>query len=305
MDIRIQFGDFWPEFNKRDNFWIWILKQRHNVILDSVNPNLVITMGHKPLPDVFTVYYSNEPFFPNPETCDFDYYMSNFFVNIPNHTRFPSYLMYLCEFMRMGVLKDLSLFNQENRIIPAKTHFCAFVSKSASAKRGRFFNRLNEYKQVDTNISPYNHFGLGYDSNQFNSSIPKMDFIKKYKFNIAFENNWRGHHTCFPNANVQNGELMDMGGLISEKLIEPLIAGVIPIYWGSDMVSKEFNNNTFLNYYDFPNEDALIDKIIELDTNDELYNSYFKESINGPNQNNVITIDSILDIFDDVLKNIK
>lgn len=305
MDIRLHFGEFWTDFNKRDNFWVWVLSQRHNVILDSPNPNLVITMSHKPLPNVFTLYYTNEPFYPNETQSVFDYYMSNFFIDNPNHIRFPSYLMYLCEFMRLGIIKDLTLFNQENRPIPEKTHFCAFVSKSANAKRGRFFHRLNEYKQVDTNVSPYNHFGLGYDGNQFNSSIPKINFIKKYKFNIAFENNWRGNHQCFPNADVQNGELQDMGGLISEKLVEPLIAGTIPIYWGSDMVSKEFNNKTFLNYYDFPNEDALVDKIIELDTNVELYNSYFKESINGVNQNNILTLESILDIFDNVLKNIK
>jgi hypothetical protein len=303
MQIRLAFGDFWSDFNKQDNIWIWILSQRHEVILDNTNPNLVISMGFDRIGEnSLLIYHSNEPFFPDVKHLDNDKYvfLSNFFLDIPNHFRFPSYYMYIIEFIRTGVIKNFDFFNEKDRFIPEKTEFCSFVSKSLHGKRGRFYQKLNEYKPVHTNI--YNHFSIPYDNNQFNSSIPKINFIKKYKFNIAFENNWRGNYPCWEGANVINGELQDMGGLISEKLIEPLISGTIPIYWGNEIVSKEFNSNTFLNYHDFKTENDLIDKIIELDNNEELYNSYFKEKIS--NENNFLTLDYVLDIFDKIVEKI-
>jgi hypothetical protein len=309
MDIRLYFHEFWGDFNKNDNIWLWLLRQNHNVILDDINPNLVITMGtgHKPFPNAYTIYYCNEPYFPNLDDLDTiaNHFLSNFYIDIPNHTRFPSYYMYIHEFIRTGLISDLSFFKQNNRKIPIKTHFCCFVSKSLNGKRGDFFHKLSKYKQVDTNVLPYGHFNVPYDNSSFNSSKPKIEFIKKYKFNIAFENNYRGGYQCWPNAILNNGYLVDMGGLISEKLIEPFISGTIPIYWGSKMVSNEFNPNTFLNYYDFDSEDKLIEKIIELDNDDNKYNDYFKEPISTTNQANVLDFDYIISLLDNIIKNIK
>ncbi len=307
MDIRLKFHDFWPNFNKEENVWTWLLRQKNNVVIVEENPNLVITMaGSKPYPNVYTIYYSNEPFFPNVSANNYaDHYLSNFFLDIPNHTRFPSYYMYVYEFIRAGLIPDLSFFTKTNREVPIKNNFCAFVTRSFGGKRGDFFNRLNEYKKVDTNCGPTSSFTLPFDNTSFSSSKPKIDFIRDYKFVISFENNWRGTYPCFPNANVVDGLLTDMGGLISEKLVEPFIGGSLPIYWGSEMVSKEFNSKTFLNYYDFENEDALIAKIIELDNNDDLYKSYFNQAIISEAQNDVLTLDYMVNLMEYIIKNIK
>ena len=121
---------------------------------------------------------------------------------------------------------------------------------------------------------------------------------------MAFENNFRGSHPCFPGAIVENGELLDLHGLTSEKLIEPLVAGTIPLYWGNKFVGDEFNSKTFLSYYDYESEDEFIEKIIELDNDDDLYNSYFKESISLPTKNHIFDIDYVVSLFDDILKKI-
>ncbi len=305
MDIRLHFDNFWAGFDKNDNVWVWILKQKHNVILDSITPNLVITMSLKrPINGVYTIYYSNEPFVPSINTNNADHFLSNFFIDSPNHTRFPSYYMYIHEFIKCGLINDLDFFDSTDRIIPVKTNFCSFVSRSLNGKRGEFFNKLNEYKHVETNVTPYRDFSIPFDSSTFSSTKPKIEFIKKYKFNIAFENNFRGTHPCFPNAVLNNGYLVDMGGLISEKLIEPFISGTLPIYWGSKMVGDEFNSNTFINYYDFDNEDDLINKIIELDKNDDLYNSYFKNKIKSDVNGSVLNLDYLINMFDSIVKNI-
>jgi len=307
MDIRLYFHKFWDTFDKYDNVWVWILKQNHNVTVVDSNPNLVFSMGAtKPFPDVFTIYYSNEPFFPNLNTLGkvADHFLSNFFIDIPNHTRLPSYYMYIYEFIRSKQIESMEFFHQTNRLIPEKTHFCSFVSRSMKGKRGDFFKKLSEYKQVDTNMSPYNHFTLPYDNSAFSSSKPKINFIKKYKFNIAFENHFRGDHPCFPNAIKENGFLTDMGGLISEKLVEPFISGTIPLYWGSSMVSDDFNSDTFINYYDYKSEDEMIEHIIELDKDDEKYNEYFSSHIYSNINGNVLSLDYLVSIFEPIIAHI-
>ena len=305
MDIRVKFGDFWNGFDPNNNIWIWILRQKHNVILDDKNPQLVFTMCENKYPSAYVVYFSNEPFFPDINTLDsnYNYSLGNFFIDKPNYTRFPSYYMYLHQFIEDGLIDGFSFFKKENREIPIKTNFCSFVSRGLNGRRGDFFHKLNSYKPVETNVHPYSTFSIPFDNTQFNSSKPKIGFIKKYKFNLAFENNFRGQYPAFPNAKIENGHLLDMGGFISEKLIEPFISGTIPIYWGSEMVSTEFNTKTFLNRHDFKSDEEFIDLIIELDNNDTLYQSYFKEKI-SKDDNDVLNYEHVINLLDDVVKNI-
>src|SRR5438309_10477229 len=77
----------------------------------------------------------------------------------------------------------------------------------------------------------------------------KIEFLKRYKFNIAFEN-------------------ASLPGYTTEKIVEPMAARCLPIYWGNPLIHREFNPKSFLNYVDFRDEAALIERIIELDQND-------------------------------------
>ena len=86
--------------------------------------------------------------------------------------------------------------------------------------------------------------------------------------------------------------------MTNEKIVEAFIAGTIPIYWGNSKIAEEFNKNTFLNLNDFESEEALIDKIIEIDQNDDLYKSFFKEKIAV---NNNFSMEYLSDLFDNIL----
>lgn len=303
MDIRLHFDGFWMGFTPNDNFFVWVLSQKNNVIIDDVNPNLVITLDKKKYKNAFTIYYNGgEPYYPIPNENIADYFIGSFYLDYPNYVRFSHYYLYLYEFVKRNVITGLDFFKMVNRPIPEKTKFCSLVSRSLHGKRGRFLEKLNKYKKVETNSPPYYDFEIPFDNSSLNSSIPKINFIKDYKFNISFENNYRANHPSYPNAIIKNGELLNMNGLINEKLVEPFVAGVIPIYWGSDRVNEEFNPNTFLNYYDFKSDDDLIDKIIELDKNDGLYQSYFKEQISGIND--VINLDYLVDMFENIIQKI-
>jgi hypothetical protein len=96
---------------------------------------------------------------------------------------------------------------------------------------------------------------------------PKLEFLRPYKFNIAFEN------TSIPDYTT-------------EKIVDAMRARVLPIYWGNPRIATEFNPKSFLNYFDFPGEDALIDKIIELDQDDAKYLEYLRQPYFHNNQPN-------------------
>ena len=51
-------------------------------------------------------------------------------------------------------------------------------------------------------------------------------------------------------------------------------------------MAREFNPKSFLNYFDFPSEEALIEKIIELDQDDAKYLEYLRQPYFHNNQPN-------------------
>jgi hypothetical protein len=110
--------------------------------------------------------------------------------------------------------------------------------------------------------------------------LGKIEFLKRYKFNIAFEN------TSLP-------------GYTTEKIVEPMAARCLPIYWGNPLIDREFNPKSFLNYFDFRDEDALIEKIIELDESDALYRQYMTAPYFHQNRpNEFFGLDRVLDHFE-------
>ena len=80
----------------------------------------------------------------------------------------------------------------------------------------------------------------------------KMAFIKNYKFNIAFEN------SASP-------------GYTTEKIIEPLSAFTIPIYWGNPLIEKEFSKECFIRVKDRDDVERAVDEIVALDKDDDAY----------------------------------
>jgi GR25 family glycosyltransferase involved in LPS biosynthesis len=137
--------------------------------------------------------------------------------------------------------------------------FCCFiVSNPRCEVRNRFFDRLNAVKRVDSLGRFKNNMGMtcpyGHSSDQF------RDFIRQYKFIICFENS-------------------DYDNYVTEKLLNPIRAGIIPIYWGNSCSKRWFNSKRFLYLEDTSDAamDALIRKVIDLDSNNDAYTSVVSE----------------------------
>ena len=68
-------------------------------------------------------------------------------------------------------------------------------------------------------------------------------------------------------------------GYVTEKICDAYKSRCIPIYWGSNEVVNDFNPKTFINANDFSSFDELVEYIKKVDNDQELYESYFEESI--------------------------
>lgn len=129
----------------------------------------------------------------------------------------------------------------------AARKFCSFVYSNgewASPLRKQFFDLLSAYKRVDS--------GGRYMNNVGGPVEDKLAFQSEYKFCIAFENSV--------------GE-----GYTTEKLVEAMMSGSIPVYWGDPSVAEEFNPGSFINVSDFGSLEEVVQEVVRLDNDDEAY----------------------------------
>ena len=244
--IRIDFCDFGSNISKTDNFLYRILSERfHLELCDQPDYLIYASHGHEHRMHSSTrIFFSGESAPPDYRECDYSITCRK--VDDPRHLQLPFYVLY-------GDAKEIQKSGEDPAaILASKTKFCSFVVRSHNPRLNRnrldFFQRLSRYKRVDSGGEFMNNIGgpvQGY-------SRGKIDFLRAYKFNIAFENK-------------------SAPGYTTEKIFEPMSARCMPIYWGNPSISEEFDTGSFLNYHDFPSEEALIEKIIELDRDDAMY----------------------------------
>lgn len=138
-----------------------------------------------------------------------------------------------------------------------KRKFCNFIYSNEKNGKGailrqEFCTELMKYKKVDCPGRVLNNMKDAIEPRDGNWYKGKLEFIKDYKFTIAFEN-------------------ISMPGMITEKLIQAFQAGTIPIYWGDPEVGKMFNTKAFINCHDYCSWEEIIERIKEIDNNDEQY----------------------------------
>jgi alpha(1,3/1,4) fucosyltransferase len=68
-------------------------------------------------------------------------------------------------------------------------------------------------------------------------------------------------------------------GWTTEKLTHPLLANSIPIYIGNKKVGRDFNTKCFINYNDFKDMKEFIQHIIKVDKDDNLYKQYLEQPL--------------------------
>lgn len=240
--IKVKFTDFWTE--DLQIIWLYeILKQRFNIEL-SDDPDVLIhsVFGYKHLDyNCKKIYFTTENTIPDYSYCDYSIGF-NYDEENPRHLRYPIYLFY----------KDVNELVKTKAItaedIRHKDKFCTFVvSNPKTIERIDFFKQLDAVKHVDSAGKVLNNM-------PGNWQLPKgekLNFLKQYRFNIAFENS-------------------SAPGYLTEKIFEPMFYETIPIYWGDPLVNKDFNPGSFINVMNYKNYDEAIKYVLEVERNEDL-----------------------------------
>jgi len=137
--------------------------------------------------------------------------------------------------------------------IPQK-NFCSFIVSNGKGmpERLTFFNLLSQYKHIDSGGAFMNNIGKRVDD--------KLMFEHAHKFCITFENE------SYP-------------GYSTEKIVDAFAAGSIPIYYGDPYIGEEFNTKAFINCHDYKNFEEVVERIKEVDQNEELYEQMLNEPV--------------------------
>jgi hypothetical protein len=240
--LKIDFSDFYDGFDKRKNYFYQLLSGNYDLEISS-EPEILIysNYGTKFLDySCPRIFYTAENIGPDFKECDFAFTFE--LTPDPRNYRLPNYFFQISPKLTEAKNTDL--------IMKEKQKFCCFVvSNPDNPVRNRFYHELSKYKKIDSGGKYLNN--IGYVVRR------KLDFIKDYKFVISFEN------SSYP-------------GYTTEKIIEPFLAGSIPVYWGNPLVNKEFNEGSFVNCHSYKNFRLVMEEIARIDTDDALYRQYIQ-----------------------------
>ena len=268
--IEIDFCDFWEGFNKTRNYLTELLLRRYSLKI-TPRPRFLIYSNfgqtHRQY-DCTKIFYTGENVRPSFAECDYAFTF-DFIENEPRHYRLPLYAWW----------DDAErLIKPESRdhaaVASSKVKFCNFIYGNVGAKRRlEFLEKLSRYKPVDCAGVLMNNTG------RVVTLFEKVDFIRDYKFTIAFENT-------------------EQPGYTTEKLVHPMLAESLAIYWGNPVVHRDFNTRSFVNLYDFNSDDAAIERIVEIDRSVPLHIRYLSEPYYVGNRvNEFVDPTNILDQF--------
>jgi hypothetical protein len=208
--------------------------------------------GHR-LHSGIKIYWSQELYGPDWKECDY--------AIVPHKTDHPrAYYLPIYAFdQQLEPMIRTSLPDPE-RIRAHKPHFCSLLSAYAdktTRHRQEFFRQLNRRRKVDSAGPAQNNTGFRVPKE--NRYLRKLEWIRNYRFNIAFENRYRP-------------------GWTTEKLVDPLQVHTIPIHWGDPRVKEDFNPESFICADDFGTLGELADYILQVDETPDLYARYLQAS---------------------------
>ncbi len=270
--IKLDFADFWSSFDKQDNFFVKLLSSHYRVEI-TPEPDFLIYgvfgtthMGYR----CTRIQYISENVRPDFFECDYAFSFDHLEDNA-RHFRLPLYALYAD---LQGGIESLLMENAaaSRRAYP-KTRFCNIVISNANARvRIEFFNKLSAQKHVDSGGRYLNNIG--------GPVKDKLEFISHYKFTLAFEN--------APHP-----------GYTTEKILHSMLMGSIPIYWGNPLIGRDFNTSSFVNCHDFASFGDAVERVMQIDTDDQLYRQYLSEPyFQGDCINPYVDAERILGQFD-------
>ena len=236
--------------NPYNNIFYNCLKDRYPIVVDN-DPDFLFYScfgdNHKNIKNCTKIFFTPETIVPNFNECDYAMGFDDMVFG-DRYMRFPLYFLHM---------KPEHQHRRQLKNNLCKRKFCNFIYSNAKDGEGailrqEFCKKLSQYKHIDCPGKVLNNMSDAIEPRNGNWGQSKLEFIKNYKFTIAFENN-------------------KTYGYTTEKLYHAFEACSIPIYWGNPDVIKDFNPKAFINCNDYKSFDDVINKVIELDNDDKKY----------------------------------
>ena len=254
---RINYSGFWPGFDKENNLFTNILRERYELEI-STHPDYLFSSVAENYPymqyDCVRILYAGEPYAPDFNVFDyaigFDPMKVSDEAAEPRYYRFP-YCFYNEQMLDINtLLKGMSRENARE-CLERKKYFCNFIYSHPSAKgeREQIFHALSKFKRVESAGSFLNNMRGGETVSRIKG---KSELLSDSKFTIACES------IVHP-------------GFVTEKITDAFCYGSIPIYYGSSYVRQEFNPDAFINLGDFDTIEDGIEQVIQIDHDDDRY----------------------------------
>lgn len=261
--IKIKFTGFWTGFDPESLFITKILRKHYNVEL-SEDADYVICSGfgfynYLDEPGI-RIMFSGENYIPDFNYIDyaFSFYPIDF---LDRHCTIPGMI-----YLSMDPLEELRRKKRDysKDILKEKVYFANLLASHESDEnmRSRLIDALSQYKRVECAGIFRNNMPDGQTVSMWAGT--KQPFVRKCKFTLC------------PESVVHEG-------FVTEKIFDAFQADTIPIYYGSSTVSSIFNKKAYLDVRDFEDLDALLERIIDLDNDDEKYLEMLRQPIfNNP-----------------------
>lgn len=277
--IKLALSDFGSVLNGRESTFVRYIRKNFDVELcdfDDADYLIYSSFGFKHAGfKKVKIFFSEENRIPDWNACD--YAFTHELLATPRHLRVPCYVSraLIYRSVMRGFFDRPLITHDDLRKNPRK--FCSFVFRNGACKvRNKFFKKLSQYKQVDSGGLLYNNIGYRVRN--------KEAFLGQYKLTIAFENEMHP-------------------GYQTEKLPDALRARTLPVYWGNVKVSEEFDSRSYLDYSRFDSEDELIERIIEIDNNDDLLLEYLNAPILLERSRESLNGERIINRFNEIFSN--
>ncbi|MCC6983018.1 MAG: hypothetical protein IT535_07075 [Bauldia sp.] len=244
--LSISFHNFYNSFNAPDSHFVRHLGKRYEIVIEKAGQDIQVSgpFGRELLPRIpgkrpLRVWHTGEARDPAGQVFDIHFGFSPTSILGPKRWfRYPLWIAGI-DFTNANPERAVDRLLAPRRLTE-RPRFCNFIYTNDTSIRAEFFLRLNRERPVDS---------LGAVLNNRGHRAPyqggKLAALRESVFTIAFEN-------------------QISPGYVTEKLIDPLVAGSIPIYWGAREALSDFNPEAFIYAPDFGDLDALVKHVLEL-----------------------------------------
>lgn len=253
--MNISYVDFWGGFNPDDFWFSSYFRNRYkkefnfnsnpedaDIIIGSCFGNSISSVKNN---KAVKIFYTGENQRPN--LTQYDYSITFDYDDFGDrNVRLPLWYLYVNWWGDECLKDNISLDEANRKFDPVEVYnrenFCCIMIGNPVQNRIEVAQSLNTYKPVQGYGAVFN--------NRFTGK--KLDLLQNFRYNICFENSlYDGYHT--------------------EKLLEAKLAGCIPIYYGPDSASLDFNKSCYINYKDFGSPSQLTEYIKEIDEDVEKF----------------------------------